>query len=166
MSSNRLSYDDSSYNSEVEQSTGPMGYYMNAYRSRNCASCYPEVSQTYPSNNFLLTDFQVDIENTLSTRNQLNDKKQLSTPNKDNFIQQVIKYQDSFQLKDCPADVYTQNSLLTDPKINYRGLSTQHLVFTQLPISPTNVNPIYGNPGFVSSRDVAMEEYKKLINQN
>jgi len=161
--SSRLSYDTTSYNAEVNQSVQPMNYYLNSYRFRNCDGCYPEVSQTYPDHTVRATERVIEIENTLSTRDRKNDKKEVVSQNVDKFPEEVQKYEHSFGLQDCSDKIRTSNSLLTNPKINYKGLSTQHLVFSHLPIDATNFTPIYGNPGFVSSRDVAIDEYKKIM---
>lgn len=162
--SSRLSYDINTYKADVNKSTLPMDYYLSSYSSQNCDSCYPEVGQSYPAPITRTSESQIDIENTLSTRDRKADKKAMGTEQKDNFEEKVIKYQDSFLLRDCPAGVYTGNSLLTDPKINYRGLSTQHLVFSYVPIQGNTPNMSYRNPGNVSSRDLAIEEYKKIMN--
>ena len=162
--SSRLSYDDSSYISSVDQSVTPLSYMLNGNNYKNCDKCIPEPSLAVPNNFNELSEPQIDIENTLTNRNWKNDKKQLNSSYVDMFPQEVDKYSDFFKLNDCTSAMISKNSLLTDPKSKYKSLSTQHLVFTPLPIAADNVYPIIGNPGFISSRDVAIDLYRKNMN--
>ena len=164
--SSRLSYDTTSYDASVKKSTEPMSYFMDSYRYRNCDVCYPEMPYIYPQQYNSTSEAHVDIENTLSSRDHKSDKKQPGgTSDNDVFREKVLKYQNNFNLKSCDT-FHSNNSLLTNPKSDYRALSTQHLVFSYLPHMATDVVPLYGNPGFASSRDIAIDEYKKIMKIN
>jgi hypothetical protein len=162
-SSNRLSYDQSAYNASIGKSTDPMGYMLSNYASNNCDKCYPEVSINFPLDYNNVSESLIDVENTLSTRDWKKDKREMQTISKDHFYQKVEKYKNSFLVKDCNDTLISHNSLLTNPKSQTRAFSTQHLVFTPVQTSE-EITPIWNNPGFVSSRDVAIDLYRKKMN--
>ena len=62
--SSRLSYDDSSYVSCVDQSVTPLSYMLNGNRSQNCDICIPDPSVSTPNNYTKVSEPQIDIENT------------------------------------------------------------------------------------------------------
>lgn len=161
--SSRLSYDTTEYESQVQESTKPMTYFLDSFRFRNHSVCSVDPSYAYPQNYTHHSDAQIEIENTLSSRDVKKDRSQVGA-RQDTFRDKVIRYQDTLKLNECAAGQnVVKNSLLTNPKSDYRALSTQHLVFTYLPYVSTDVTPLYGNPGFASSRDIAIEQYKKAM---
>lgn len=161
MSSNRLSYDRSAYAATVKRSTDPLEYSTLPASVMNCERCFPETGTTYPQKYTSLTDPRIEIENTLSSRNQKNDRRQAGSE-ADNFYELADKFEKEGGLPDCPLDSQeSRHSLLMDPKRNYRELSADRLIFTQLPIEAQSYIPNIRNPG-LNSRSLAIEQYKKL----
>lgn len=163
--SGRLSYDPSSYESEVGQSTNPLSYLTNPIYARNCDRCYPEVGQAFPNNYRRETDPRVEIENTLSSRKWKRDKRQPNGIKWDDFEELSIKYGGDETLGGCASAFETRHSLLSDPKIQYKSRSTEHLVFSTLPIAAQDWIPTTRNPGTVSSRDVAIATYRNIMDK-
>lgn len=165
MSSSRLSYDPSAYQSEVTQSTNPLMYSTDPVYTGNCDKCFPEVGASYPSNYRLTGENRLDIENTLSQRKRKLDKHQMNGEAWDDFQELAIKYEKDEVLTDCPTGSESQYSLLSDPRSNYRGLRTDQIVFSTVDsyIQDGTHVPMLRNPGAVSSRDVAIDQYRKIV---
>lgn len=160
MSSNRLSYDPSAYESEIKRSTGPLDYAISPYFASNCNRCLPDVTTSHPRNNTPNTTSKIDVENSLTSRTWKRDRRQPGGMRQDDFEQLAIRYEDN--IESCPVNSQeTTHSLLTDPKSRYRGLSTEHLVFSALPIDPQTYIPVVGDQG-INSRKVAIDSYRKI----
>ena len=159
--SSRLSYDTTAYDADVQQSTNPLGYYVSPDYYANCEKCAPEVGQAYPTNFRRTSEPRIDIENTLTSRTWKRDKRQTNGEKWDDFEDLKIKYENFETLRDCGPDNTAQHSLLQEPKLNYRSMSTDHLVFTSLPINPQDYIPDIRQPG-ASSRDIAINQYRQL----
>lgn len=163
MSSNRLSYDKSAYESDVRQSTGSLGYAINPVYSSNCAACFPDIPTGAPNNYTPLNEPKVDVENSLTNRTWKRDRHQPAGATQDQFYALVSKYEQAESLSACPMGTQeTRYSLLSDPKSRYRGLSTDHLVFHTLPIEAQTYVPTVGDQG-INSRQVAIDSYKKIM---
>lgn len=160
--SSRLSYDTSAYASDIGQSTSPLSYMLDPYSSQNCGRCFPEVGAAYPAKPKRDTDPRIDIENTLTSRKWKRDKRQINGEPWDDFNELQTKYANNEQLPECmPNTIESRHSLLTDPRINSKSRTTEHLVFSSLPISAQDYIPTLRNPG-KSSRDIAIEEYRRI----
>lgn len=166
MSSNRLSYDESAYSAHVKRSVDPLVYATEPSASRNCSTCAPIPGSIYPENTAPLTGAKVDIENTLSSRTWRRDRRQPGGVPQEEFQSLAIKYGSSDVLPPCPAGAQeTRHSLLTNPKNTYRGLTTEHLVFTTLPIEPQAYVPLIRQPG-LNSRQIAIDSYRRIMDAN
>jgi hypothetical protein len=164
MSSNRLTYDTSAYAAHVQQSVNPLLHNLSNFYVQNCDACVPEPSVVGPHNVKKLDNDLVEVENILTNRDWKMDKKQFNSEHVDVFLPTAARLGDKLSIRNCVnGELTSTHSLLTEPRVNYKGLSTQHLVFTGLPINPQDVIPVARNPGFVSSRDIAINEYKKNI---
>lgn len=164
MSSSRLAYDTTAYASDVRKSTGPLEYAMNPVFSRNCDTCYPEPGIAYPENAAPLTAPKIEIENSLSSRTWRRDRRQPGGLSDDKFHELAIKYGNEGVLKSCDSRE-VKHSLLSNPKSTYRSLTTEHLVFTTLPIDAQAYVPIIGNPG-LNSRQIAVDSYRRIMDAN
>jgi hypothetical protein len=164
MSSNRISYDDSAYQADVKRSVDPLFHSLSNYYVKNCDTCLPEPSVVGPMNVRTLDNDMIDVENILTNRDWKMDKKQFNSEHVDVFLPTVNRLGNKLALNNCMnGELTATNSLLLDPKVNYKALPIQHLVFTGLPVNPQDVIPVLRNPGFVSSRDIAINEYKKNL---
>jgi hypothetical protein len=167
MSSTRLPYDTSSYEAEITQSTNPLLYSTDPAYAGNCDRCYPQTGSgtTYPRNHKLAGNSRIEIENNLSSRLWKRDKHQIGGMSLDNFQDLAIQYEKEEVLEDCPMSSESQYSLLSDPRSNYRGLRTDGLVFATMDsyIQDGTRVPTVRNPGSVSSRDIAIDQYRKLV---
>jgi len=161
-SSNRLSYDKLAYDSSIIKSTDPMGYMLSNFAGNNCDKCYPDASVNYPFDYTNVSEPLIDLENNLSNRDWKKDKREMQTLSKDTFYKKVEQYKNTFLVKDCDNTLVSHNSLLTNPKSQTRAVSTQHLVFTPVQTS-VEFAPIWNNPGFMSSRDVAIDLYRQKM---
>lgn len=160
MSFSRLSYDDNIYQSDVKQSTSQLKYQLSDYSRINCGVCQPDIGSGTPQVILNPTDKRVSVENVLTNRDWKSDKKQ-TLGGVDPLRPSGVFGSD---LKSCPTTgLRSSNSLLTNPKSRYRSLSTEHLIFGPLPINPQDTIPFERNPGFISSRDVAIDSYRKLM---
>ena len=162
MSFNRLSYDQAIYDSDVKQSTGLLAYQLSDFSKKNCAVCHPDVGVSLPQGStFTRDETHVKAENILTNRDWKTDKTQL-LGGVDPLRGGVLT---SFQeVRPCSTTLLrSKNTLMTDPKSRFRSLSTQHLIFSSLPVNPQDTIPITRNPGFISSRDVAIDNYRKLV---
>lgn len=161
MSFNRLSYDDNIYQSDVKQSTSQLAYQLSDYSRINCGACQPDVGAGFPDVFYNPANKRIGAENVLTNRDWKNDKKQIIggvDPLRPSGIDVSSK------LRMCSApNLRSSNTLLTNPKSQYRSLSTEHLIFFPLPINPQDTIPFERNPGFVSSRDVAIDSYRKIM---
>lgn len=161
MSSNRLKYDDSAYDAQVKQSVDPMSHLLSGYYGLNCNTCLPEPSVVGPSNPRQLDNNLIDVENVLTNRDWKMDKKQFNNNRVDQFLPTVNKLNNSLTLRSCMnGELTSTHSTITNPRVNYKGLSQQHLIFYGTPINHQDVAPLSRNPGFMSSRDIAIDQYK------
>ena len=81
MSSTRLPYDDSVYNSYIKQSTSSNQYLLNK-NFREDIRCFPDVPGGHPTNFVSYNEEQANIENDLSNRDT---KKQKYYQNLEKF---------------------------------------------------------------------------------
>jgi hypothetical protein len=164
MSSNRLTYDTSAYAAHVQQSVNPLLHNLSNFYVQNCDACVPEPSVVGPYNVKKLDNDLVEVENILTNRDWKMDKKQFNSEHVDVFLPTAARLGEKLSIRHCVnGELTSTHSLLNEPRVNYKGLSTQHLVFSGLPINPQDVIPVARNPGFVSSRDIAINEYKKNL---
>jgi hypothetical protein len=166
MSSSRLSYDVTSYDASIKKSTDPLAYHLAGFGNKNCGSCFPDASIMYPkeyNDASNPTESVIEVENVLSNRDWKNDKKQFGS-HQDTF--QALAREKKFGLPGCSTPAMrSSNSLLTNPRSSYRELSTEHLVFIGNPIYPQDYIPNARVPGSVSSRDVAVDLYRKIVDK-
>ena len=164
MSSNRLTYDDSAYAAQVKQSIEPLNHSLSDFYGLNCDTCIPEPSVATPNKPKRYNNEMIEVENLLSNRNWKRDKKQFNCNYRDVFQPTASKLCNSLALRECVnGELLTTNTLLNNPKVNSKGQSIQHLVFYGVPINQQSVAPLLRNPGFMSSRDIAISEYKKNL---
>lgn len=161
MSSSRLAYDRGTYDASVQRSTDPLYYRLAPYSTSNCNRCIPDPSRG-PLAVHRTSEPQVLVENELTNRDWKNDRKQVFGGHEDRFHDLVSKYGDDFSMGECEGDCPTY-SLLSAPRIQSKSLSTDHLIFSSLPTHPQEVVPLLRSPGGLSSRDVAINEYKKTV---
>ena len=65
MSSNRLMYDDCSYNKSLKESVGPLSYLLNPMKYENCNKCRNELGLVGGTNVSNIRGNLVDLENDL-----------------------------------------------------------------------------------------------------
>lgn len=158
---NRIQYDHPEYESKIIQSTYPLHYYLNKEQNANFHSCNPDVSVNFPER--YGNESTIDIDNYLSMRHVKQNHRSLNTPEKP-FNEESSRLLSSLpQTKSCDH-LTSNNSLLSNPKSFYRGLTTQHLTFLNLERDPQDTIPYQYAPFTISSRDVVKKTYKDLLN--
>jgi len=151
MSSTRLPYDDKTYSSYVNQSTQNSQIRTDIINNMPL-QCYPSVSIGHPSNCTPLNTI-IEVENDLSNRDR---KKEKYLENNQNFQTTTPN-----NIPDTCGN-YQSNSLLTHPKSNYRGLSTEEYNYDFPQIPPQNHYTNFQNNIGINSRKLSIDIYEKL----
>lgn len=158
MSSTRLPYDDGMYSNYVKQSTGGHNYMLNPSYNEQI-KCYPDGVVGHPSNFVLYDSNQADIENELSNRTIKNEKY------RSNGHKSPIGTSTSSVVKNLPSErctnLYSHNTLLTNPKSNYRNLSLEKFHFDYLNMNPQNHYTDFVTNRGKNTREIAISNFEK-----
>jgi hypothetical protein len=137
MSFNRVLYDTSAYDLQMNRSIGPGDYRLFPYTGENCAQCFSEfgpvgsksdVSLVKKPNELQFTEM-ADIESKLSWRNNKLGKN-------NNNVNPLLNVK-LYHKQSCSAQLTTEDTRFTHPLTNYRGMSV-----TELMLEPyLHVNP-------------------------
>ena len=142
--SDKLQYDNSYINDDIEQSTAPLLSVLDPNRVKNCNNClslfgpragHNGVGDSIPIANPGLTPAQelVDIDSIMSNRNVKNDR---SKKGKVNTVD-VFKFK-TYDVKYCDRGLDPLSSILTYPKQLYREIAINR--FYDLNLNPqTNI---------------------------
>jgi len=151
MSSTRLPYDENIYSSYVDQSIKNVDFRTNAVNNMPL-QCYPNVSVGHPGNCTPLNTI-VEVENDLSNR----DRK------KEKYLENIKNFETKLKT-DIPntCNNYQSNSLLTHPKSDFRGLSTEEYSYDFPQIPPQNHYTNFQNNIGINSRKLTIDIYEKL----
>jgi len=152
MSSTRLPYDDGMYSNYVKQSTGGHNYMLDPAYNEDL-KCYPDGVVGHPSNFVSYDSNQADIENELSNRNVKNEKYRTT------LHENVTKTKD-LPPKTC-TNLYSHNTLLTNPKSTYRSLSTEKFHFDYLNMDPQNHYTDFITNRGKNTREIAINNFEK-----
>lgn len=150
MSSTRLSYDDSVYKSYTRQSTGTNIYTMNkSYVEK--LNCFPDVMSGHPKNFISFDENQVGIENNLTNRSvpktKYNENDNIGT---NDLITSIPSF--------C-SDLFSRNSLLTNPKSEFRSLSTESFNRNYLNMNPQDNVSDYVQMFGKNSRKIVLDSF-------
>jgi len=166
MSFSRIQYDVPEYDSKVLQSTSPFSYEINPNQTLNPYICNPDVTinygERYAYTNSDANMNTIDIDNYLSARRLKLNHHSLNIKEEPFEVESAKLLSNQKPRYEC-NNLTNSNTLLSNPKSFYRGLTTQHLVFIDLDRNPQDSIPYQYPPFAVSSRDVVKKTYQNYL---
>ena len=147
-------YDNCAYKKELQESVSPLDYMLNP-GNRRCSRSYSDYHSN--GNNFVVDNYpnsngaQTDIESELRLLNQLQSRCPSVKHQGDN-----IGYQNNIR----NIRYTSTESLFTNPKCNYKELSTSGITFINMGVKPKYNNClVYGR----NTRNEAKDNYKPCL---